>query len=281
MPKGFLSYFLFTLLTFFSVRNVCGQQDTTNSFLDSLSTEVFSTSKLEQKLKELERKSQLSESDSIQKLSILDSLIDFYKDKNTKEYNYFLSEKRHLDFKYILPLKLSVKENEYTNVSRNLGVWKDTTDGKITIQDIVNNPKIAFSTNTITYKNMEVGAYYWLRLKLVGNSLRDELIALQIGSVFETWSEITFYQPVEDEAFRVEYSGTDLDPEKKPVKQWRNYFNVDVPTQSEMIVYIRVHSNEQRFHPKAIIASVGDAASVSQNSEEFTYAQGIFQGVLW
>ena len=229
MPKGFLLYFLLSLFTCCcSINDVSGQQDGTNSYSNSLQTEVFSASKLEIELKVLVSKSQLSVSDSIRQLSILDSLISFYKDTNTKKYNYFVSEKKNLDFKYILPLKLSTKENEYTSISQNLGVWKDTTNGKITIENIVNNTKITFSDNTINYQNkkMEVGAYYWLRLKLVGNGVRDEVIALQIGSVFETWSEITFYQPVEDEAFRIEHSGTDIDPENKPIKQWRNYFNV-------------------------------------------------------
>jgi len=276
MPRGFLFYFLLSLFTFFS--NVYGQQ-VTNHLFDSLKTEDFPASELERELKGIVSKSQLSESYSTRRLSILDSLIGFYKDKNTKRYNHFLSQKKNLDFKYILPLRLPVKE--HNNISKNLGVWKDTTNGKITIEDIVDNPQLTFSNNTINFKNMEVGAYYWLRLKLVGNGVRDELIALQIGSVFETWSEITFYQPVEDEAFRVERSGTDMDPENKPVKQWRNYFNIDVPAKSEIIVYIRIHSNAQRFHPKFIYSYIQDTASVSQGSEEFTYAQGIFQGILW
>lgn len=279
MPKGFLLYFLLGL--FCSINDVYGQQDVTNSYSDSLQIEVFSTAKLERELKGLVSKSKLSASDSTRQVSILDSLINFYKEKNIKNYNHFLSQKKNLAFKYILPLKLPTKENQYFMISQNLGVWKDTTNGKIAIEDIVDNNQISFSDNTISYQNMEVGAYYWLRLKLVGNGIRDEVIALQVGSVFETWSEITFYQPVEDEAFRIEYSGTDIDPENKPVKQWRNYFNVDVAAQSEIIVYVRVHSNEQRFHPHSIFAYVGDAASVSQGSEEFTYAQGIFQGILW
>ena len=285
MPKGFLPHFLvillFSLFTFCSFTNVYGQQDTTNFSFDSLKIEELSTSNLERELKELVSKSKPSASDSIRQLSILDSLIAFHKEKYQKKYNYFLSQKKNLKFKYILPLKLSVDENNFDKIHENLGVWKDTTNGKITIEDIVNNSEFTFSFNTINKENMEVGAYYWLRLKLVGNGVRDELIALQIGSVFETWSEITFYQPVEDEAFRVERSGTDIDPENKPVKQWRNFFNVDVPVQSEVIVYVRVHSNEKRYHPSVIYASVGDAASVSQGSEEFTYSQGIFQGILW
>jgi serine phosphatase RsbU (regulator of sigma subunit) len=282
MPKGFLLYFLlFGLFTYCNFTHVYGQQDTTNSFYDSLQTEVFPTSKLERELKELESKSQLSASDSVHKLSILDSLIHFYKDKTPKKYNHFVSQKKYLDFKYILPLKLSTKENNYTDINKNLGIWKDTTDGKMAIENIIDNPQITFSSNTIDLSTMDVGAYYWLRLKLVGNGVRDEVIALQIGSVFETWSEIIFYQPVEDDAFRIERSGTDLDPENKPVKQWRNYFNIDVAAKSETIVYIRVHSNAKRFHPRLINAFVGDAASVSQGSEEFTYAQGIFQGILW
>ncbi|WP_375558890.1 7TM diverse intracellular signaling domain-containing protein [Bernardetia sp. OM2101] len=281
MPKGFLLYFLFSLIAFFTLKNVNGQQDTTNSFYDSLQTEDFSTSELERELKGLVSKSQLSASDSVRQYAILDTLIDFYKEKNAKQYNYFLSQKKNLDYKYIIPLKLPTQENNYTNISSSLGVWKDTTDGKISIDNIVNNPQVIFSPNTVSHKNMEVGAYYWLRLKLVGNGVRDELVALQIGSVFETWSEITFYQPVEDDAFRIERSGTDIDPENKPVKQWRNYFTIDIPAQSETIIYLRVHSNALRFHPKLIYTYVGDAASISQGSEEFTYAQGIFQGILW
>ncbi len=281
MPKGFLLYFLLSLFTFFTFENVVGQSDTTIHLFDSLQTEVFSTSELERELKGLVSKSQISETDSLYQFSILDSLINFYKNKNHKKYKYFLSQKRNLEFKYILPVKLSVKENNYNGISENIGVWKDTTNGKIAIENIVNNPQIAFSENTLNFQNMEVGAYYWICLKLIGSGVRDEVVALQIGSVFETWSEITFYQPVEDEAFRVERSGTDLDPENKPVKQWRNYFNVDVAANSEATIYIRLHSNALRFHPKAIFISVGDAASVSKGSDEFTYAQGIFQGILW
>jgi serine phosphatase RsbU (regulator of sigma subunit) len=278
MLKGFLLYLLLSLSILFSVY---GQQDTTNSLLNPLQTEVFPASKLKRELKGLVSKSQLSASDSILKISILDSLISFYKNTHTKKYNYFLSQKKNIDFEYVIPLQLSVNENNFTTIDKNIGVWKDTTNGKITIENIIDNPKITFSANAIDFSTIEVGAYYWLCLKLVGNGVRDELIALQVGSVFETWSEIIFYQPVEDEAFRVERSGTDVDPENKPVKQWRNYFNVDVATQSETIVYVRVHSNAQRFHPRLIYAYVGDAASVSQGSEESTYAQGIFQGILW
>ncbi len=282
MPKGFLLYLLlFSLFTFCGSTTVFSQQDSTRFSFDSLQTDVFTTSSLEKELKELTSKSQISSSDSLRKLVILDSLIDFYEYKSSKEYNYFLSQKKNLAFTYILPLQLPTKESQYISISKNLGVWKDTTDGKIAIKDIVDNPQITFSENTINSSTMEVGAYYWLRIKLVGNGLRDELVALQIGSVFETWSEIVFYQPIEDEAFRIEKSGTDIDPEDKPVEQWRNYFNVNVDVQSETIVYIRLHSNELRFHPKSIIVSFGDAASVTQGSEEFTYAQGIFQGILW
>ncbi len=285
MPKGFLHYFLRIVLS--SLFVVCsftaiyGQSDTTHSSFDSLKAQAFSAINLEEELKTILHKSQLTASDSVRRFSILDALISFYKNKNAKKYNQFLAEKRNLDFRFFLPLKLSTNENNYNDIKSFLGVWKDTTNGKATIEDIVDNPEVVFSANTINAENMEVGAYYWLRLSLVGNGVRDELIALQIGSVFETWSEITFYQPVEDDAFRVERSGTDVDPENKPVKQWRNYFNVDVPAQSETIIYIRLYSNALRFHPSIINSFVGDAASVSQGSEEFTYAQGIFQGILW
>lgn len=284
MPKGllfrFFLFFLFYLFTFFG-NDVYGQQDTSSFFPDSLQTKNLSIVNLEKELKEISRKSQISTSDSIRQYAILDSLIGFYKEKDKQKYNYFSSQKKNLEFRYILPLKLPVQEKNYIGSSKNLGVWRDTTNGQITIEKIVNNPSILFSKNTISSENMEVNGYYWLCLKLVGNGVRDELIALQIGSVFETWSEITFYQPVQDEAFRIERSGTDVDPENKPVKQWRNYFTIDVPAQGETTVYIRLHSNELRFHPKIIFAALGDAASISQGSEEFTYAQGIFQGILW
>ncbi len=280
MPKGFFSYFLIAL-SIISFTAVYGQEDTTDLFFNSLKTEVFPTFELEKKLKKLVSKSQLSESDSILKFSILDSLIHFYKDKNTQKYNHFLSQKKNIAFKYILPLKIPTKIDDYIEIEKNIGIWKDDKKGKTNIEDIIDNPQINFLPNTINAQNMEVGAYYWLRLKLIGNGIRDELITLQVGSVFENWSEIIFYQPVEDGAFRIERSGTDLDPAHKPVKQWRNYFNIDITAQSETIIYIRIHSKAKRFHPKSIYAFVGDAASLSKGSEEFTYSQGIFQGILW
>ncbi|WP_291722325.1 7TM diverse intracellular signaling domain-containing protein [Bernardetia sp.] len=277
MPRGYIFYFLINLFVVFYANTANGQQDTTIFLLDS--SLAFSAQKLETEFEKLNHIAKLSSSDSTQQLAILDSLIQFYKEKNTKKFNYFLSEKQNLKFKYILPLELPKKGQ--TRIKESLGIWKDTTNGTATIEDIINNPNITFSKNNITYANMEVGAYYWIRVKLVGNGVRDENVALQVGSVFETWSEIIFYEPVEDEAFRIERSGTDVDPENKPVKQWRNYFNIDVPSESEVTVYIRIHSNAKRFHPKFIYAFIEDAANVRQGADEFTYAQGIFQGILW
>ncbi|WP_338793082.1 7TM diverse intracellular signaling domain-containing protein [Bernardetia sp. MNP-M8] len=282
MPKGsLLPFLLLFLLNVFTFVNVYGQQDTTTIFSDSLQKEQISVLNLKTELKEIISKSKITESDSLRQFSILDSLINFYKDINKKEYNYFLSEKNNLTFKYVLPIKPPIQEKNYITIKENLGVWKDTTDGKISIEEIATNTSNLFSANTISASNMEVGAYYWLRLKLVGNGVRDEVIALQIGSVFDAWSEITFYRSVEDDAFHIEHSGTDIDPKEKPVKQWRNYFYIDVAAQEEAIVYLRLHSNELRFHPKYILASIGDAVSVSKGADEFTYAQGIFQGILW
>ena len=279
MPQGFLLYFLIALFTSFSV-NVYGQQDSTYFLFDSTETEVVPISKLKE-LKVISSKLQVSASDSIRQLSILDSLITYYENKNIKKYNYYLSQKRNLVFKYVLPLELSIAENDFKDISKSIGIWKDTTNGKIAINHIADNPQISFSVNNTDSSKLEIGAYYWLRLKIVGNGVRDEVVALQIGSVFETWSEITFYQPVEDEAFQVERSGTDLDPENKPIKQWRNYFSVEVAAQSETTIYIRLHSNALRFHPRSIFVYVGDAATINRGSEEFTYSQGIFQGILW
>ena len=277
MPKGYILYFLLFLLLLFDFNVANGQQDTVAS--NSSLVESLPIPKLESEWKRLVSKSQLSSTDSLRRIILLDSLIQLYQDNNTKKYNYFVSEKQNLDFKYILPLEFP--KGEQIDIKKNIGVWKDTTNGVITIEDIINRPTINFTKNNVGTTNMQVGAYYWLRIKLVGNGVRDEQVALQVGSVFETWSEIILYQPVEDDAFRIERSGTDIDPKDKPVEQWRNYFNIDVPAHSEIILYVRVHSNAKRFHPKLIYAFVQDAVSVKNGAEEFTYAQGIFQGILW
>ncbi|MCB0846550.1 MAG: sensor histidine kinase, partial [Bacteroidetes bacterium] len=138
----------------------------------------------------------------------------------------------------------------------------------------------SFSINNSSLSKIKPESVYWMRLRLRGSSKRTDDYLFMIGYDSYSWGRAEIYVPDEEGVYQKYLSGNEVDPEDKPIDDWRNFFEVYVPQNQSVWVYIKVWEPLQVQKLAYIFLREIDRESLIENEKSSAMTRGIFHGVV-
>ncbi|MDW3649942.1 MAG: adenylate/guanylate cyclase domain-containing protein [Bacteroidia bacterium] len=135
-------------------------------------------------------------------------------------------------------------------------------------------------TNPYVFKKSPKGRVFWLRVRCRSTNFRDDDYHFEIGDDATSWRKIDIY--IEDSLSNFSHfkSGSDLDPEEKMIRDWRNKFKVYVPKKGERVVYLRLENPARVQTPLRLIIAQINPRKIMEEEMRTWQVNGVFFGIV-
>lgn len=200
-------------------------------------------------------------------------------DSLQKQYKFLLGK-----YGFTLPGNFNYRHDEagyrYGPIYNTLQIYQDPR-GNLSIED-VSAPAFrdSFTVNSTNAFNLHKDAWYWVKLRLKGNPERDNSYLFMLGINEHSWNEGEIYLP-DGDGFEKLLTGFQVPPEEKALDDWRNLFEVFVPRNGDLTIYLRLRRPTTPQRMGGIYVNHMDREYMTRAERVNAHQGGIFQGIVW
>ena len=168
----------------------------------------------------------------------------------------------------------------YAHLFNTLKIY-DATGENLSFETIVSPTfQDSFYANNSSLDKIKPESEFWIKLKMRGDPERANDYLFMVGYDSYSWGYADIYMPDVKGEYHKYTSGNKIDPEDKPVNDWRNFFDIYIPKGEVRTVYIKVSDPVQAQRTGYIFVRYMDRESIIENEKSSALTRGIFHGVV-
>ena len=168
----------------------------------------------------------------------------------------------------------------YTRIFNTLFIYDAT--GEDLEFHTVKSPEFqsSFYTNNSSLDKMQDESVYWVKVRLKGDPKRGNDYLFMINYDSYSWGYADIYIPDEEGNYQKYISGNKIDPEDKQINDWRNFFEVYIPKNGDINVYLRLSEPLRVQKIGSVFIRYMDKESIIEDAESSAMNRGVFHGVV-
>ncbi|MEM7659869.1 MAG: adenylate/guanylate cyclase domain-containing protein, partial [Bacteroidota bacterium] len=110
---------------------------------------------------------------------------------------------------------------------------------------------------------LEAASAYWIRIRIRGEEPDPQEVLLIPNMDHSLWDEVTLYQQDKYGIWQSDTTGQSIDPNHKPVNDWRDFFPLTISPQTDEALFIRLKGFQPMKRPSSIFMSFVPESYVS------------------